>query len=59
MGDWQPIAEAPSGIVLETVIADAQGLRNDQQLIKRDGLWWFPDFSMYVYYEPTHWRYRS
>ena len=30
------------------------------QPMKRDGvsgrLWFFPDNSMYVYYEPTHWK---
>jgi len=27
-----------------------------QRLILKDGLWWFPDFSMHVYYVPTFWR---
>jgi hypothetical protein len=26
-----------------------------QQLIYENGLWWFPDRSMYVYYVPLFW----
>lgn len=43
--------------VVETKIDDAKGERNVQRLQKGDGrLWFVPDGSMYVYYEPTHWR---
>lgn len=24
-------------------------------LVYESGLWWFPDFSMYVYYTPEYW----
>lgn len=26
------------------------------QLRYRDGLWWLPDGSMYVYFVPAYWR---
>ena len=41
---------------VETKIDDKNGIRNIQNLIYEKNLWWFPDFSMYVYYRPTHWR---
>lgn len=60
--DWQPIETAPVGVVVDTKIDDANGVRNQAKLRKyqRDNttrpLWFFPDGSMYVYYTPTHWR---
>jgi hypothetical protein len=27
-----------------------------QMLVYADGMWWFPDRSMYVYYVPVAWR---
>jgi hypothetical protein len=39
-----------------TKIDDANGVRNEQTLLLYRNLWWFKDKSMYVYYEPTHWR---
>lgn len=62
MSDWQTIDSAPLGVVVDTKIDDADGVRNEQHLIasKRDPscrvMWFFPDRSMYVYYTPTHWR---
>lgn len=56
MGDWQPISNAPEGVVVETKIDDARGVRNEQRLIRKGRLWFFDDMSMYVYYTPTHWR---
>ena len=59
---WMPIESAPLGEVVDTKIDDANGSRNEQPLkaTQRDPgcrvLWWFPDGSMYVYYQPTHWR---
>jgi hypothetical protein len=44
------------GKVVETKIDDAHGVRNQQTLMLKSRLWWFPDGSMYVYYAPTHWR---
>jgi hypothetical protein len=42
------------GVEVETV--DSGG--NVQTLVRQGGLWFFPDFSMYVYYTPRAWRYR-
>jgi len=54
---WQPIAthNPPEGVILNTKIDDVGGIRNNQKLIKKGNLWWYPDMSMYVYYTPTHW----
>jgi hypothetical protein len=61
--DWLPIADAPEGVEVMTKIDDGQGERNVQSLVKKTRIpgetrpmWWTPDGSMYVYYEPTHWR---
>ena len=40
----------PENVPLETKI-------NVQILFRQGKLWFVPDGSMYVYYEPTHWRY--
>ncbi len=45
----------PEGADVLTKIHDAKGCRNEQRLKRRGRLWFFPDMSMYVYYEPTHW----
>lgn len=56
MSGWQDITTAPEGVPVETKIHDKDGVRN-VAIRKRSGrLWWYPDGSMYVYYEPTHWR---
>lgn len=44
------------GVVVETKIDDAGGVRNVQTLKRQGTLWFYPDGSMYVYYRPTHWR---
>lgn len=56
MKDWNSIGSAPEGVVVNTKIDDGRGVRNEQELVRRGRLWFFPDFSMYVYYTPTHWR---
>lgn len=53
---WKPISTAPEGVTVLTRIADAKGERNVQPLKRKGSLWWVEDGSMYVYYEPTHWR---
>jgi hypothetical protein len=53
---WQPIETAPERVVVETRVADEHGERNVTTLVRVGRLWLFPDFSMYVYYAPTHWR---
>lgn len=56
MSDWKTIESAPEGKVVLTKIDDKDGARNEQTLIRQGRLWFFPDKSMYVYYEPTHWK---
>lgn len=50
----------PRGIVVETMIADEDGVRNvqDLKLGTSNNLWWHPDGKMYVYYTPTHWKHK-
>lgn len=48
----------PEDLEVETKIDDEKGCRNEQSLVRHRGLWFFPDMSMYVYYSPTHWRYK-
>jgi len=58
MADWIPCAVRlpENGVVVDTKIDDGRGVRNEGTLKRRDRLWFMPDGSMYVYYEPTHWR---
>jgi hypothetical protein len=44
------------GLLVETKIDDQYGCRNYAKLIRKGGLWFLSDMSMYVYYTPTHWR---
>ena len=44
------------GVVVETRIFDWKGARNEGRLKRQGRLWFLPDGSMYVYYEPTEWR---
>jgi hypothetical protein len=56
VSDWKPIETAPQGKEVMTKIHDKLGCRNEQPLVLKKTLWWFPDGSMYVYYAPTHWK---
>ena len=58
MCDWLPItAELPQDkIEVETKIDTGMVERNVAKLVRQGRLWFFPDKSMYVYYQPTHWR---
>lgn len=64
MSRWIPTSEAlpPVDRVVETKIDDADGCRNEgtlkryQRTPEARSMWFLPDGSMYVYYEPTHWR---
>lgn len=53
---WSKIESVPEGIEVETKISDHKGDRNEANLVKKGGLFFLPDMSMYVYYTPTHWR---
>lgn len=48
----------PENVTVETKIEDDNGCRNAQNLIRKGSLWYL-DNGMYVYYTPTHWRYRN
>jgi len=50
-------APSTEGIILDTKIDDHNGCRNEGQLIRKSNLWFTSDMAMYVYYQPTHWRY--
>lgn len=45
----------PDNQIVDTMISDIGGERNQQQLKRRGRLWYYPDDSMYVSYIPTHW----
>ena len=47
------------GVVVHTKVDDKCGVRNEQTLKRNGSLWFFPDGSMYVYYTPTHWKYKD
>lgn len=50
--------EPPQNRPLKTKIVDADGKEHNKAiLVKSKNLWWLPDMSMYVYYNPTHWDY--
>lgn len=49
----------PENTLVATKIEDCSGVRNESDLIRIGGLWFFKDMSMYVYYVPTHWRYKE
>lgn len=57
MGDeWISTGHPPeNGKLVMTKIDDGKP-RNEQQLIRQGNLWFLPDYSMYVYYRPTHWK---
>lgn len=54
---WFTVAanNPPQDIVVMTKIDDAKGRRNVVPLKRHGRLWFLPDMSIYVYYEPTHW----
>lgn len=59
MSEWQTMSNAPEGVLVETKIDDEKGARNQQELARFGRLWFVDtDRSMYVYYSPTHWRFR-
>lgn len=59
MNEWVKTADRlpPNDLVVDTKIDDPKGLRNECKLkLYNNRLWFFSDGSMYVYYQPTHWR---
>lgn len=59
MNRWISTADKwpPNDLVVETKVDDAKGCRNTQLLRRHGSLWFMADEVMYVYYDPTHWRY--
>lgn len=59
MIDWKPIDRfglPPEDEIVHTRINDGHGQPRNEALLRRQGnLWFFPDYSMYVYYRPTEW----
>lgn len=61
MSDWISCKESlpDNDTPVLTKIDDASGLRNECVLYRggeNGRLWFLEDGSMYVYYEPTHWK---
>ncbi len=58
MSDWNhcKFVLPPEGMEVLTKIDDEHGPRNETTLKRQGRLWFFPDMSMYVYYDPTHWK---
>ncbi len=58
MKEWIKVSDElpPEKEEVDTKIHDVHGCRNEQPLRRRGNLFFFPDWSMYVYYTPTHWR---
>ena len=57
MGQWVPISEElpPDEALVDTKVHDENGARKPAKLRRKGGLFFFHDWSMYVYYTPTHW----
>jgi hypothetical protein len=57
--DWVKtnLRKPPEGVEVLTKIDDGKEVRNEQSL-KRQGLLWFTRDGIYVYYTPTHWKYK-
>lgn len=55
---WNKISikPMPEGVRVRTKISDDSGERCDA-ILKKQGNICFLDGGMYVYYQPTHWKY--
>lgn len=49
------VIQPPENVPVMTKLDDGKGVRNQQLLKRRGGMWILPDTSVYTYYEPTHW----
>lgn len=61
MNTWIRIKDQlpKEGLVVDTKIDDVDGIRNEQPLKRHQNIWFHPDGQMYVYYTPTHWKYKK
>lgn len=46
-----------NGIVVQTKIDDERGCRSIRLLERQCNLWFIPGKQLYVYDNPTHWKY--
>jgi hypothetical protein len=55
---WHPVTDdiPAEDVVVVTRLDDHKGVRNEQPLRRVGRLWYFPDGSAHVQYDPTHWR---
>lgn len=55
---WKVITKVqpPQGVVVLTKIYNEGVSWNEQELVRKGSLWFFPDMSRYVYYPPTHFK---
>lgn len=58
MDNWVNVADRlpEEGVLVETVISDSAGTRNEARLSRSGRLWFVEGGGMYVYYTPTHWK---
>ena len=58
MTEWIEVTSyfPPNGVEVMTKIHDQRGPRKEQPLKRQTPWWFFPDLSMRIYYEPTHWK---
>jgi hypothetical protein len=58
---WVSVAvlKPKDGLIVMTKIDDGNGVRNEQELKRSGNLWFTPDGAIYVYYTPTHWKYKT
>lgn len=51
---WNLVDEGlpENGTFCDTISKHGQ----EQRLVYKDGLWYFPGYSMYVYYTPMFWK---
>lgn len=52
MNEWRNVTATEPPDNMEVEVMNNGGAR----LVRRRNLWFFPDFSMYVYYTPQYWR---
>ena len=59
MYEWRRVDDEkpPQNFPVDTKIDDQDGVRNEQVMSFHHNLWWAGD--MYVYYRPTHWKFRE
>lgn len=49
----------PAGLLVDTKIDAGGQIRNERTLRLEGNLWFSDDMATYVYYVPTHWRFRK